>query len=368
MPSEYSYLISYKKNPYNSEMIDALARYLESGGHQHFYRRQEQCTFFEKEVANLTSKKFAVSCSSGTAALHLAMLACNVKTGDEVILTPHVTYAVGNAVQYLNCKPVLVDFDDTLTIDPTKIEEKITSKTKCIIPVHTYGHPADMDPIMEIAQTHNLLVIEDITHAIGSKYKGKRLPVRGDDNIGIYSLGPSKQLWLPSGGGMLVTNNHEVAEKAKLYKSPHGEEVVGYSYLMSDLAAIVGRIQLRHLGEYVRMQREAAKILTETLKRTPVITPVEKEWAYHSYARYAIRTKRRKELMEYLKREGIDCHTLYPKPTHLLETYKRKFQYREGEFPYVEQEKQEELSLPEPRFRTPWEIDYIAQKIIEFFR
>lgn len=367
LQTKYSYLIPYKKNLYTQEMIDALVNYMKEGAKLQYYRKGEECVFFEKEFADFCGRKLAISTTSGSASLHLALLACGVERGDEVMLTPHVAYVVGNSVLCVGAKPVFVDIDkETAIIDYSKIEEKITSKTKAIIPVHTYGHPADMDPIMEIAQKYELFVIEDATHAVGSRYKGKRLPVGGDKNIGIFSLHP-KQLWLPSGGGMLVADNEELAEKAMLRREAHSGLVIGYSYEMADSAAIVGRIQLRKLEEYVEMQRSSAKILNELLEDTPFGTPIEKEWAYHAYARYAIRAPKRDTLMEFLRQQGIDCKALYPKPTHLLKLYRDSFGYKEGDFPVTEKEKTEELCLPEPRFRNHWELEYIAKKIHQYF-
>jgi len=365
--SKYLYLIPYKKNIYSKEMIDTVANYMAERADLRYYRRFEECAFFEKEFAEFCGRKFAISNVSGTASLHIALIACGVESGDEVILTPHVAYAVGNAIQYMGAKPIFVDIEEeTLTIDPYKIEDKITSKTKAIIPVHTYGHPAEMDPIMEIAHKHDLFVIEDVTHAIGSKYKGERLPMGGDKNIGIYSFN-EKQLWLPPTGGMVVTDNEEIAKKAKLYKDCHLGLVIGYPYRMYDMTAAVGRIQLRHLEEYVEMQRSSAKILNELLVDTPVVTPTEKKWAYHTYARYTIRAPKRDALIEFLSQQGIDCKSLYTTPTHLLELYREPFKYKEGDFPVTEKEKKEELSLPEPKFRSYLDIEYIAKKIVEFY-
>ncbi|BBO92116.1 DegT/DnrJ/EryC1/StrS family aminotransferase [Desulfosarcina ovata] len=371
-PPIHSYIVPYMKFCYSQEMIEAVERYMKEGEKLSFYRRGEECELFEKEFADFCGKKYAVSSNSGTASLHLSLLAAGIESGDEVMLTPHVAPAVGNAVLCAGAKPVFVDIDEeTWTMDPSKIEEKITSNTKAIIPVHTYGHPADMDPIMETARKYNLLVIEDGTHAIGSKYKGNRLPLGGDRNIGIFGL-TAKQLFLlgqcaGNSGGMLVTDNKELAEKVRSHKNCHSGEVIGYSYLMDDISATVGRIQLRHLEEYVEMQRNSAKILNERLKETPVQTSVEKEWAYHTYARYAIRAPERDALQEFLRQKGVDCIPLYPTPTHMLKLYRNLVGNKRGDFPVTEKQKKEELSLPEPKFRSEWDLNYVARKIAEFY-
>ena len=365
-PPNHPYRVPYKRNAYSQEMVDAVVQCMKEGPPVHYYPRCEECVSFEREFAEFCGRKYAISNSSGSASLHMALLACGIARGDEVVLTPHVAYAVANTVLSLEAKPVFVDIDgQTLTMDPSKIEEKITSRTKAIIPVHTYGHPTDMDPITEIAREYELFVIEDGTHAIGSRYKGRRLPLGGERNVGIFSFN-WKQLWLPSGGGMIVTDNEEIAKKAMLYRDSHGP-VVGYNYLMHDIAAAVGRIQLRHVEDYVEMQRGSAEILNELLKETPVATPVEKEWAYHAYARYAILAPSRDELKEFLGQQGVECKALYPTPTHLLKLYREHCDYEEGDFPVVEKEKKEELSLPEPRFRSRGELEYIAKKIVEFY-
>lgn len=361
-----SYSIPYKKNFYSQEIIEVLEKYMKKSENLH-YLKYEECELFEKEFAKYYGRKYAISNTSGTASLHIALLACDIGEGDEVILTPHVAYAVGNAILYVRAKPVFVDIDkDTLTIDVSKIEEKITSKTKAIIAIHTYGHPADMDPIMSLAKRYNLFVIEDTTHALGSKYKGRKLPMGGDKNIGIYSFN-MKQLWLPPSGGMVVTDREDIAKKAMLLRDSHHGDLVGYPYRMHSMTALVGRIQFRQLEEYVEMQRICAKNLNDLLASTPVALPTEKDWAYHAYARYAILAPKRNALVEFLGKQGIDCKILYATPTHLLKLYSEKFEYKEGDFSVTEIEKKQELSLPEPRFRSKGELEYIANKIIEFY-
>lgn len=368
-PPESSYLVAYKKSPFSQEMIDTVVDYMKKGAEMQHHPRCEECEFFEKEFAAFCGRKYGISNTSGSASLQITLGACGIERGDEVIITSHVAYAVGNTVLSLGAKPVFVDIDrETLTMDPSKIEEKITSTTKAIIPVHTYGHPADMDPIMEISRKYDLFVIEDATHAIGSRYKGKPLPVGGDKDIGIFSLN-WKQLWLPAGGGMIVTDNEDIAQKAMLSKESHGSgPIIGNNYLMHTIAGAVGRIQLKHLEDYVNMQRNSAKTLSELLEDTPVVTPIEREWAYHAYARYAILAPKRDELMKVLGQQGIDCHTIYTTPTHLLESYREQFGHKEGDFPVTEKEKKEELLLPEPRFRSLAELEYVAQKIVEFYQ
>jgi len=367
LSSKRSYTVPYKKNPYNQNMVDAVVDWMKEESKTQHYIQCEECACFEKEFAEFCGRKYAISNNSGSASLHISLLACGVGRGDEVMLTPHVAYAVGNTVISLGATPVFVDIDyDTLTMDPSKIEEKITSNTKAIVPIHTYGHPSNMDAIMKIARQYDLFVIEDGTHAIGSRYKSRRLPMGGEKNIGIYSLN-WKQLWLPSGGGIIVTDNEEVAKLAMSYRDPHRESVIGYNYLMHNTAAAVARIQLRSLEEYIEMQRSNAKILDELLENSPAITPNQREWAYHAYARYAIKVPKRDALLEFLRQQGIECKALYPTPTHLLKSYRELFGYEEGDFPITEKEKIEELSLPEPRFRSHWELEYIAKKILEFY-
>src|SRR5208337_531346 len=261
----------------------------------------------------------------------------------------------------------------TFNMDPDKIEEKITKNTKMIWPVHSHGHPANMGPIMEIAEKYGVRVFENMAHAVGAKDEGKRVPV---SEAGTTCL-RLKSLWLPTGGDMMVTNNRELADATRIryyhgyagYGAERKEDcqVLSLVFMMSDLDAAVGRIQLRSLQEYIDLQREHAKILTDLLQSTPVITPVEKDYAQHTYLRYVIRAPKRDQLMQFLQHAGIGCLIHYPLPLY-RHTYSKKLYgdlYREKDFPVTEKLKKEELSLPEPRFRTQWELEYIARKIKE---
>jgi len=269
--------------------------------------------------------------------------------------------------------------EDIFNLDPEKIEEKITDKTKIIFPLHSQSHPADMDPIIEIAEKHDLKVYENIVHASGAKYKGKKVPITeaGSTSFSV------KCLWLPGGGGMVVTDDDELAEAVSLrrYYGFPGLRLGSYSssdakvlaldlQMYGGIMAAIGRIQLKSLQKYVDLQRKHSTILTDLLENTPVITPFEMDYAYHSYLRYVIRAPKRDALMEYLRKEGIGCSILYGKLPIYSQEYSRKLygdKYNPKDFPVTEKHKKEELALPEPRFRNQWELEYIVKKIEEFY-
>jgi len=370
------WFIPFSRLTYSKEMIKAAVRVLEMGaptvtdeGHEFI--------LLEKEFANAYGKNHAISLASGTAALHLSILACGIGPGDEIIMAPNTTLPCGDAALFVGAKPVFVEPEyDTLNLDPDprKLEAAITDKTKAILPVHMMGLSCDMDPIMEVAADHNLYVIENPTHAAEAKYKGKKVPVA---SLALYGFHHMKSLFLPdgSGGGMIATDNNEMAEDIWLRRY-HGMDLtsgsyeshlLGYNYRLSDLAAAIGRIQLRKLPEYSDHQREIAHYYNELLEDTPVQLPTEPDYAYHTYLRYVIHAPKRDQLKEYLAQNGIQTSIIYSIPMHLHKRYIDQFGYKQGDFPITEKIKETELGLPCPRFREHWEVEYVAEKIKEFY-
>jgi dTDP-4-amino-4,6-dideoxygalactose transaminase len=355
-------------------MIDAAVKVLEKGALS-VAEEGEEFIPFEKEFSHYCGRKNAVCLSSGTAALHLAVIACGIGNDDEVIVPSNTAIPVGDVVLMVGAKPVLVDPEyDTLNIDPSRIEEKITSKTKAIMVVHMHGHPADIDPIIEIAEKHSLRIIENPTHSGAARYKGKKLPRTG---LAVYSCHHLKTIHLPDGGGggMVVTDDDVIAEDVRKRRY-HGKDVslgsydtplLGYNYRLSDMAAAIGRIQLRHIDEYTRNQRENAAAYTKLLEDTQVTPPVEKDYAYHAFLRYIIRAPKRDKLMQYLRDEGIGCGVFYSVPMHLQTRYMKLFGYKKGDCPITEKIKEEELGLPAPFLRERWELEYVTDKIKEFY-
>ena len=312
----------------------------------------EELRKFEEEFALFCNTKFAIGVANGSDALILALRACGIGEGDEVITVPHTFIATAEAISNVGGKVVFVDINPKIyTIDPPKIEEKINEKTKAIIPVHLYGQPANMDLIMRLAKKYNLKVIEDAAQAHGAEYKEEKVGSIGD--VGCFSFYPGKNLGAYGDAGMVVTNNEEIAEGTKLLRN-HGRitkkyehDIEGYSSRLDNLQAAILRVKLRHLNKWNDMRRENAKKYNELLNNIDnVIVPYEADYAKHVYHLYVIRVEKgRDKLREELKSNGIATGIHYPIPLHLQEAYKY-LEYRYGDFPVTEKASQEILSLP----------------------
>ncbi len=311
----------------------------------------EELIKFEEEFASFCNTKYAIGVANGSDALILALRACGIREGDEVITVPHTFIATTEAISNAGGKVVFVDIDPkTYTIDVSKIEEKITEKTKAIIPIHLYGQPADMLPIMRLAKKYNLKVIEDAAQAHGAEYKGKKVGSIGD--VGCFSFYPGKNLGAYGDAGIVVTNNEGIAEKVKLLRN-HGRitkkyehDIEGYSSRLDNLQAAILRVKLRHLNKWNKSRRRNDKKYNELLSNVDgVITPYEADYAKHVYHLYVIRTEERDKLREELKSKGIATGIHYPIPLHLQPAYKY-LGYKKGNFPVTEKASQEILSLP----------------------
>lgn len=322
---------------------------------------------FEVNAEKYLDVKFAIGCASGTDALQIAMMALDIKPGDEIITSPFTFVATTETIAILGAVPAYVDIDEkTYNIDINKIEAKITPKTKAIMPVHLYGQPCDMDAIMGIAAKHNLYVIEDAAQAMGAKYKDKMISTIGD--IGCISFYPSKNLGAFGDGGMLTTNNDILAEKIRMIIS-HGSkrkyyhETLGVNSRLDSIQAAILDIKLKYLDNYCDARYKAAMKYNEKLKgifETPYIMPNVK----HIFHQYSIRVKSRDKMMEYLKENGIPSMIYYPVPLHLQEAY--KYDYKYGDFPISEKVAKDIISLPMHTELNEEQIDYIASKVIEF--
>jgi dTDP-4-amino-4,6-dideoxygalactose transaminase len=334
----------------------------------------EQEVNFEKEFAQYVGTKYAVAVTSGAGALHIAASMLGLGPGDEVITAANTFTAAADCAMWVGAKPVFADIDrDTFNVDPDKVKKKITPKTKAIIPAHMYGHPADLDPIMEMAEQHGLVVIEDAAQAAGSKYKGKK--TGSIAHMGIFSFA-GKGMHCYGEGGMLTTNNKEYADNTVLYRhfghSPDrfGEEqyVIGFNYTLGGWNAAMGRITLRLLDEWNNQRRENAKKYNEALKgMREVETPAEKDWAHHVYLHYVIQAERRDQLKEHLKQKGIETVVHYPIPIPLQKHYREKFGYKQGMYPRSEEAAGRILSLPSRPTLTEDEFQYVADSIKEFY-
>ena len=329
----------------------------------------------------------AVGVDSGTAALHLALLACGVGPGDdetpsrltsrhggrdgvsEVIVPSHTFIATASNISHLGARPVFVDIDlDTYNLDPAKIEAAITPCTRAIIPVHLYGQPADMAPILDIARRHGLRVIEDAAQAHGATYRGQKVGGLGD--VGIFSFYPGKNLGAYGDAGMLVSRDPQIADTARLLRD-HGRRdkyehlIEGYNYRLDALQAAILGAKLPHLGAWNAQRRHHAAAYNAALADLELVRPIEAPDRTHVYHLYVVRVERRDELLAYLKVQGIGAGVHYPIPLHRQPAY-RHLGYRPGDFPATERAANEVLSLPMYPELTPAQIAEVAAAIADF--
>ena len=304
---------------------------------------------FEKEFANYCGASECIALNSGTSALHLAFLAAGIGPGDEVITAPFTFVASVAAILYAGARPVLVDIDPrSFTMDPGPIESAITPRTKAILPVHLYGQTADMDPIMEIARRHNLVVIEDAAQAHGAKYKGRPAGSIGD--ISCFSFYPGKNLGAYGEGGAVTTSNPQYASTVRMLRDwgqdrKYHHQLRGYNYRMDGFQGAILRVKLRHLDHWTEARRAIVGQYNEQLADCDVQTPIEMPWGRHVYHVYTIRTEDRDTLHALLSSQGIQTGIHYPIPVHLQPAY-ANLGYGPGAFPNAEQAAAEVLSLP----------------------
>jgi dTDP-4-amino-4,6-dideoxygalactose transaminase/acetyltransferase-like isoleucine patch superfamily enzyme len=320
----------------------------------------------EAEFAAYSGARFGIALNSGTSALHLALLAAGIGTGDEVITVPFTFVATAAAILYAGARPILVDIDPcSFTMDVSQIETVITPRTKAILPVHLYGQSADMDPIVEIARRHGLVVIEDAAQAHGAKYKGRRVGGIGD--LGCFSFYPGKNLGAYGEGGMVVTNNPQYARTIRMLRDwgqddKYHHVLKGYNYRMDAFQGAVLRAKLRHLEAWTEARRAHAALYNGLLADSGIQTPTEISYAHHVYHIYAIRTSRRDHLRRTLYNQGIQTGVHYPIPVHLQKAY-ADLGYRLGAFPHSEQAAREVLSLPMYAELTPTHVNTVVETI-----
>ena len=347
------------------EIGAAIMKVVES---QHFILGPE-VEAFESEIAAYCGTKYAAGVASGTDALILALKALGIGEGDEVITTPFTFFATAESVSLVGAKPVFVDIDPkTYCIDPELIEEKITKRTKAIIPVHLFGQCADMDRILEIAKLNNLKVIEDTAQAMGATYKGRQAGSMGD--IGCLSFFPSKNLGGFGDGGMIITNNKDLADKIKMLRV-HGSTIryihsaIVTNSRLDALQAAILRVKLKHLNKWLEARRKIAKYYDENLKGLPIITPYVPSYNVHTYHLYVLRVKLNPErLAKFLNDEDIEARTYYPVSLHMQECYK-SLGYKKGDLPKSESASAETLAIPiYPELDTE-KLSFIIKKITE---
>ncbi|MER8564432.1 DegT/DnrJ/EryC1/StrS family aminotransferase [Mesorhizobium sp. M0924] len=339
-------------------------------------RTLESCQFtlgadvaeFEKEFAAYSQAAFGVGVNTGTSALHLGLLAAGIGPGDEVITSPFTFVATVAAIYYTGATPVLVDIDPaTYTIDPAQIEAAITPATKAIIPIHLYGQPADMDPIMAIARKHGLMVLEDACQAHGAEYKGKRVGAIGD--MAAFSFYPGKNLGAYGEGGMLTTNIADHNRAVRMLRDWGAErkyhhEVKGYNYRLEGLQGAVLRVKLKHLDRWTEQRRATAARYDAMFAGIGLSTPFVRDDVRHVYHIYAVRTPDRARWGEALNAQGIQSGIHYPIPVHLLPAY-ADLGYKQGQFPHAEKAAAEVLSLPMFPELTEQQQDAVVAAVIE---
>jgi len=322
---------------------------------------------FEEEFASFCQSEYAVGVSSGTAALWLALMGLGVGPGDEVITTANTFIATAEAISFCGAQPVFVDVDEkTFTMDSGLFEAAITDRTKAVIPVHLYGQPADMDPIMAIARSRNLLVIEDASQAHGAEYKGRRAGSMGD--AGCYSFYPGKNLGAYGEAGAVVTSNKDLVDKMRALRD-HGQSkkyyhgYIGWNSRMDGFQGAVLSVKLKHLPEWTEARRKNAQKYNEVLSGIDGLAlPFEAEFAKHVYHIYAIRAQNRDDLMKSLSEREIYTGIHYPVPLHLQEAYSYMGLGR-GSFPVSEQCADEIVSLPMFAELTGEQIAYVGDVI-----
>jgi len=324
---------------------------------------------FEQEFAAYCGSKYAIGVGNGTDALWLALLAFGIGEGDEVITVPNTFVATAEAIVCCKAQPVFVDVDEkTFTLDPAELEKCLTARTKAIIPVHLFGQPTDMDPILQFARAYGLFVIEDAAQAHGALYNGRNAGTIGD--AGCFSFYPGKNLGAFGEAGAVVTNDTDLAEKIRVLRD-HGQSrkyhhtLIGWNCRMDGIQAAVLSVKLRHLEQANLLRRQRAFLYNEAFAGIDdIATPVEADYARHVYHIYAVRVQERDELRRFLEAKGIGCGVHYPIPIHLQEAW-RNFGYSEGAFPIAENLAKEFLSLPMFPELTEEQIEYVVHCVSE---
>jgi dTDP-4-amino-4,6-dideoxygalactose transaminase len=360
--------------PYISqEMKTRVLEVIDSGQ----YILGKNCKEFEKEFSHYIGTKQSILTSSGTSALFLCLKALGVGPGDAVMVPSLTAFPTVEPVYHVGATPVFVDIDETFTMDPNHVEKILKAsgqgpkgKIKGIIPVHLYGHPADMDAMLDLAKRYGVFVLEDCCQAHGARYKGKRVGSMGV--AGCFSFYPSKNLTVFGDGGMVVTSDEGIAQTCRMLrdhgrKEKYEHELVGYNLRFNEIQAAVGRLQLQKLDWFNESRRQIARWYAEGLKGLPTVTPVVKDWAEPVFHLYVIQTPRRDELAAYLKEKGIQTGIHYPIPNHQQPGVVNT----DGLQPALE--KTEEgvkkiLSLPNYPELEKEKVDYVCATVREFFK
>jgi dTDP-4-amino-4,6-dideoxygalactose transaminase len=328
----------------------------------------------EAEISNYLGCRFAVACASGTDALILALMAAGVRAGDEVITTPFTFVATASAIVRAGATPVFADIDPkSYNLDPEDVAEAITSRTRAIIPVHLFGLPADMEPLMDVAERCGITVIEDAAQAIGAAYQGRKVGTIGA--MGCFSFFPSKNLGGAGDGGMITTNDPDHADRLRLLRV-HGSrqkyqyEILGTNSRLDALQAAILRVKLRHLNDWTEKRRRNAEryreLFTDSTATNNLILPTEPNGTRHVYNQFTVRCAERDPLREHLRHEGLPTEIYYPYPLHLQPAF-AYLAYKEGSLPHAEAAAREVLSLPNYPELTENQQQMIVNGVNRFF-
>jgi len=337
-----------------------------------------QIVAFEEEITAYCNTRFAIGVSSGTDALLISLMAMGIGAGDEVLTTPYTFFATAGSISRVGATPVFVDIDpQTYNIDPAQIEDKITANTKAIIPVHLYGQCANMKPIVEIAEKHNLTVIEDAAQAIGSQYggmgDGKSLLAGSMGHFGCFSFFPSKNLGAFGDGGLVTTNDEALAKRVRDLRTHGGKDkyrnyLIGMNGRLDALQAAILRVKLKHLDAWSEARRRHAAYYTDAFRSCePVQTPVTELDNLHIYNQYILRVPKRDELQVHLKEQQIGNAIYYPISLHLQECYQH-LGYNVGDFPESEKAAQETIAVPVYPELSQEQQDYVIETIRKFYQ
>ncbi len=352
-------------NSHKSEIDQAIARVLDKGR----YILGEETAAFERELAQYIGVRFGVGVGSGTEALHLALRACGVGPGDEVITVSHTAVATVSAIELCGAQPILTDIDPrSFTLDPEKLPAAITPRTKAIIPVHLYGQSCDLAPLLAVAHHHHIRVIEDCAQSHGATYRDRRAGAWGD--MACFSFYPTKNLGAIGDGGLVITDDPQLADNARLlreygWRERYVSEIGGWNTRLDELQAAILRVKLRALDADNARRRHLAALYDELLTASLVTTPPEMPYGQHVYHLYVVRCARRDELQVFLKERGIGTLIHYPVPIHLQPAYRGRLG-NQGSLPETERAAHEILSLPMFPELTEAEVRQVAGAIQAF--
>jgi len=367
MPESVPYLdLQAQLRPIRAEVDAAIARVLDNCA----FCLGPEVARFEADFARFCGANHCVAMNSGTSALHVAMRLLGVGPGDEVITTPYTFVATGWAISYCGARPVFVDIEDeTFNLDPALAERAIAPRTRAILPVHLYGHPCDLDPLLAISRRHKLPLVEDAAQAHGARYRGTVVGTFGE--ISCFSFYPTKNLGAAGEGGALVTNDSAFAARARALRA-HGSrqryhhDEVGYNYRMEGIQGAVLGVKLRHLPKWQEARRRVARRYAELLADSPLRLPREAGHAQSAWHLYTVRHPRREDLKAHLDTHGIGNAVHYPTPLHLQKAY-APLGHKPGDFPVAEQAAREVLSLPMYPELTDAQLERVAAVVRAFF-